>query len=95
MDDVLYIIDSSQPIKYSVIAFQEIWSVQRTYRIPGYGKFEFSTRDKNGPSNPNCGGGVGLFVDEKYKDYAILTEESVLREVIGSSKQKDQLPKKN
>ena len=22
--------------------------------------------------NPNCGGGVGIFVDERYKDYEIL-----------------------
>ena len=38
---------------------------------------EFITRDKNGLPNPNFGGGVGLFVDEKYKDYEILKEESV------------------
>ena len=62
---------SAQPIQFSV------WSVQKTYAIPGYGKFEFIARDKNGPPIPNCGGGVGLFVDEKYKDYEILKEESV------------------
>ena len=67
-EDVLDLIDSAQPIKFSVIALQEIWSVQKIYEIPGYGKFEYSTRDKNGPINPNCGGGVGIFVDEKYKD---------------------------
>ena len=38
-DDVLYIIFSAQPIKFSVIAFQEIWSVQKTFKIPGYGTF--------------------------------------------------------
>ena len=27
--------------------------------------------------NPNCGGGVGLFIDEKYKDYEILQDESI------------------
>jgi hypothetical protein len=59
------------------MAFQEIWSVQKIYEIPGYGKFEYSTRDKNGPINPNFGGGVGIFVDEKYKDYEVLKEESV------------------
>ena len=76
-EDVLDIINSAQPIKFSVIALQEIWSVQKVYEIPGYGKFEYSTRDKNGPINPNCGGGVGIFVDERYKDYKILKEESV------------------
>ena len=34
-DDILDIISSAQPIKFSVIAFQEIWSVQKTYAIPG------------------------------------------------------------
>ena len=76
-DDILDIIYSAQPLKFSVIAFQEIWSVQRNYEIPGYGQFEFISRDKNGPPNPNCGGGVGLFIDKKYKDYEILEEYSV------------------
>ena len=35
------------------------------------------TRDKDGPPKQNCGGGVGFFIDKKYKDYEILTEESV------------------
>ena len=70
-DDILDIISSAQPMKF----FHEIWSVQKTYAIPGYGKFEFITRDKNSPPNPNCGGGVGLFVDEKFEDYEILKEE--------------------
>ena len=77
-NDVLDIIYSAQPIKFSVIAFQEIWSVQKHYEIPGYGKFEFLTRDTNGPPNPNCGGGFGLFINDKYKVYEILEEESVL-----------------
>ena len=76
-NDLLDIIFSAQPNKFSVIALQEIWSVAKNYEIPGYGKFEFITRDKNGPLNPNCGGGVGIFIDKKYKDYEILTEESV------------------
>ena len=76
-DDILDIINSATPIKFSVLAFQEVWSVPKTFSIPGYCKFEFSTRDKNGPLNPNCGGGVGLFIDEKYKDYEVLEKESV------------------
>ena len=76
-NDVLDLIYSAQPIKFSVIAFQEIWSIQRNFEIPGYGKLEFKTRDKNGRPNPNCGGGVGLFIDDKYKNYEILEEESV------------------
>ena len=67
-DDILDIIDSAKPIKFSVLAFQEVWSVTKNYEIPGYSKFEYNTRDKNGPLNPNCGGGVGIFIDNKYKD---------------------------
>ena len=76
-DDILDIIESAAPVKFSVVALQEIWSVPKTFTIPGYCKFEFATRDKDGPLNPNCGGGVGLFIDEKYKDYKVLEKESV------------------
>ena len=38
-DDILDIIHSTQPLKFSVIAFQEVWSVQKNYEIPGYCKF--------------------------------------------------------
>ena len=61
------------------MAFQEVWSVSKNYKIAGYNKFEYITRDKNGPPNPNCGGGVGLFIDNKFKDYEILTEESIFK----------------
>ena len=71
------IFSTAQPVKFSVIALQEIWSVQKNYSIDGYGKFEFITRDKTGPPNPNCGGGVGLFIDSNYKDYEILADESI------------------
>ena len=76
-EDLLDIIHSAQPIKFSVLGLQEIWSVSKNYEIPGYGKLEFITRDKNRAPNPNCGGGVGLFIDNKYKDYEVLEEESV------------------
>ena len=61
-DNILDIIYSADPIKFSVLAFQEIWSIPKTFSIPGYSKF---------------GGGVGFFIDEKYPDYEILAEESV------------------
>ena len=76
-DDILDIVNTALPFKFSVLAFQEIWSVQKTFTIPGYSKFEFISRDQNGPLNPNCGGGVGFFIDEKYADYEILADESV------------------
>ena len=74
-DDILDNINTTQPLKFSILAFQEIWSVQRTYEIPGYNKLEYFTRDKDGAPNPNCGGGVGIFVDKKY-DYEKLNVES-------------------
>ena len=40
-DDILDIINSANPIKFSVLAFQEVWSVPKTFSIPGYCKFEF------------------------------------------------------
>ena len=76
-DDLLDLLNSAQPLKFSVIALQEIWSINKNFEIPGYSRFEFNTRDKNKRSNPNCGGGVGLFIDTKYKDYEILTDESI------------------
>ena len=74
-DDILDTIAQNRPIKFSILAFQEIWSVQRSYEIPGYNKFEYITRDKNTAPNPNCGGGVGFFVDKNF-DYELLNIES-------------------
>ena len=73
--DILDIINENQPLNFSILAFQEIWSVQRTYEIQGYNKFEYNTRDKSSTLNPNCGGGVGLFVD-KNLDYEVLNVQS-------------------
>ena len=44
-ENILDIIYSATPVKFSVLAFQEIWSVPKTFSIPGYSKFEYSTRD--------------------------------------------------
>ena len=75
-DDLLDILDQAKPHKFSVIALQEIWSISRGYSIPSYHKLEYCTRDMNRPMpNPNCGGGVGLFIDSKFS-YEILEVES-------------------
>ena len=76
-DNLTDIFNSLQPFKFSVIALQEIWSVNRNYELDGYGKFEYVTRDMKGPSNPNCGGGVRFFIDSNFKDCEILKDESV------------------
>ena len=51
---------------------QEVWSISREFKIPSYHRLEFCTRDMNQPiPNPNCGGGVGLFVHSKFS-YEVL-----------------------
>ena len=50
---------------YTIIALQEIWSISKELTLPGYQNLTYSTRDKNARvRNPNCGGGVGIFVKE-------------------------------
>ena len=76
-DDILDIVNSAKPIKFSVLAFQEIWSVAKNYEIPGYSKFKYNPRDKNGPPNNKFGGGVGIFNDNKCQDYEVLKMKNV------------------
>ena len=50
-------------LDFSVVALQEIWSINRGYELHGYQPLEYVTRDMNeSVKNPNCGGGVGLFI---------------------------------
>ena len=75
-DDLVDLLDQAKPHKFSVIALQEVWSINREYNIPTYHKLEYCTRDMSEPlPNPNCGGGVGLFIDSKFS-YEILSVES-------------------
>ena len=54
-------LENISPHTFSILALQEIWSVNRNFDIPGYSKLEYNTRDKHLPQpNPNCGGGVGF-----------------------------------
>ena len=64
------------PATFSVIALQEIWSISKLYNLPGYSSLVYKTRDMNTAPNPNCGGGVGFFVNNCFK-YEILEEESL------------------
>ena len=57
--------------KITCIALQEVWSVGRSYDLPGYHPLEFNTRVKNKTLNSNCGGGVGIYVSNTL-DYEIL-----------------------
>ena len=74
--DLVDLLDQAKPHKFSVIALQEVWSISREYSIPTYHKLEYCTRDMNKATpNPNCGGGVALFIDQKIS-YDILCPES-------------------
>ena len=57
--------------KITCIMLQEVWSVGRTYNLPGYHNIEYNTRDKNQTLNSNCGGGVGIYVSNSL-DYEVL-----------------------
>jgi hypothetical protein len=73
LDDV-----NMDKFKFSIIGLQEIWSVplNTNFSIPGYSKLEFKVRESQGRSCNNTGGGVGLFIDEKY-EYQVLEEFSL------------------
>ena len=47
---------------FSVISLQEVWSISKAYSLPDFHPLQTMTRDREGPVNPNCGGGVGIYV---------------------------------
>ena len=68
----------------SVICIQEIWSSHSNLELPGYHPLEFYSRDRDGPANPNCGGGVGIFVRNDLNYHLIDIKNSVVKGVIES-----------
>ena len=68
-DDFKILIDTlnHNKFKFSVIAVTEIWSIppNNNFNIPGYSPLQFKVRNKIGNKH-NVGGGVGLWVDQKY-----------------------------
>lgn len=58
--------------KFSIVAIQELWNVPpgTEYKIPGYKPLQYKIRDMTG-LNPNSGGGVGLFIDDKLESETI------------------------
>ena len=78
-DDMLDLLDQAKPQICSVIALQEVWSISREYNIPNYHKLEYCTRDMNQPiPNPNCGGGVGMFIHCKFSYEVLSLDSSVI-----------------
>ena len=81
LKDSLY---SMLPATFSVIALQEVWSISKCYDLTGYSQIIYKTRDMNNDPNPNCGGGVGFFVNNNF-DYEVLEEESIFKEGVYES----------
>ena len=46
----------------SIISLQEIWSSNGNLALEGYSKLEYYSRDTSEIPNPNCGGGVGIYI---------------------------------
>ena len=72
------------PATFSIIALQEVWSIYKTFELTGYSNIIFKTRDMNKERNPNCGGGVGFFVNSKL-EFEVLEEESIFIEGVYES----------
>ena len=53
--------------KFSIVCLQEVWNIPQTFNpvLPGYKPLMYKTRDQTG-QNSNAGGGVGVFIDDKY-----------------------------
>ena len=67
----------------TIICIQEVWSGHGSLNIPGYQPITAITRDRDVP-NPNCGGGVGLYVREGISFSVIKVPNSVITGVIES-----------
>jgi hypothetical protein len=72
------------PAQFTVIALQEIWSINRSFDLTGYSKLVYKTRDMNQTPNPNCGGGVGFFINSNF-EFEVLEEESIFIEGVYES----------
>ena len=46
----------------TIICLQEIWGTHGNLNLEGYNKLEYYSRDSIGIPNPNCGGGVGIYI---------------------------------
>ena len=46
----------------TIVCLQEIWGTNGNLNLEGYNKLEYYSRDTANIPNPNCGGGVGIYV---------------------------------
>ena len=68
---------NSTKFKLSVIGLSEIWNIpfNLNFKLPGYKPLVYKIRDSSGVNN-NAGGGVGLFVDDKF-EFEVLENISI------------------
>ena len=66
----------------AIICLQEIWSVHGNLTIEGYHPLEFFGRDADSQPNPNCGGGVGIFVRNNIDFQPITIKNSSIKGVL-------------
>ena len=68
----------------SVICLQEIWSVHGNVSIPGYHPLEYYSRDSDSTPNPNCGGGVGIYIRNDIDYHSVPVKNSSVKGIIES-----------
>ena len=93
LDELLLYLAQCQPFSFTILAMQEVWSVESGLRIEGYQKIEFSTRDQYmAKRNPNCGGGVGMFIQNGFAYEVLNLKNSFVEGVYESQWLKITLP---
>ena len=95
-DELLLYFAQSHPFSFDILAFQEVWSVNSDLKIDGYQQLEFRTRDKHLPKrNPNCGGGVGMYIKNGFSYEELDFKNSFVEGVYESQWLKITLPDKS
>ena len=68
----------------SIICIQEIWSSHANLSIPGYHPIELYSRDMDTMANPNCGGGVGIYIRKDIEFKVVTVKNSIIKGVLES-----------
>ena len=59
--------------KFSIIALQEVWSVERNFSLPDFHQLQSQSRDRGEKIDRNCGGGAAFFINKNF-DFEPLPE---------------------
>ena len=66
----------------AVICLQELWSTHSNLMLQGYHPLEFYSRDMDSVANPNCGGGVGIFIRSNLEYNTLKIDKAVIKGVM-------------